>query len=279
MRLAIVFLTGCFAPSLPEGIPCGDEACPAPLVCASGLCVSEAPTPTPPDADAPNTTTCTPIEAGVGQLTIPRISTPITLDGDLTDWVTCFVTVDPTTAGLVRDLGAGGRFASGRFSLAADADHIYVAAEVQSVLPLGDQPLPAVYLNNAISTYFDADGDHARQQYDSDAAQIVVDHANRMQAFHTPGGVFSVPDVASASRVTATTFTIEMSVKPSTFGATAFGSSIGFDIGLVGGDGATMTSELVWFQACAPPTCGCTNGDAAPYCDPREFGRATIAGP
>jgi hypothetical protein len=38
-----------------------------------------------------------------------------------------------------------------------------------------------------------------------------------------------------------------------------------------------MTSELVWFQACKPPDCGCTNGDAAPYCDARELGTATFA--
>jgi hypothetical protein len=276
MRLVLVILTGCYAPSLPEGIPCGDEACPSPLVCASGLCVSNAPPPPPVDSPA----ACTPIEAGVGQLTVPRIAAPISLDGSIDDWSTCFVTIDPGSAGLVRDLGANGRFASGRFSLAIDADNvIYLAAEVQSVLPLGDQPLPEVYLNNAISTYFDGDGDHARQQYDADAAQIVVDHANRMQAFHSPGGTFDVPDVRSAARTTASTFTIELAVKPSTFGLASFGKSIGFDIGFVGGDGATMTSELVWFQACAPPACGCTNGDAAPYCDPREFGRATIAEP
>jgi len=66
-------------------------------------------------------------------------------------------------------------------------------------------------------------------------------------------------------------------VTPATFGRTAFAESIGFDIGLVGGNGDVMTSELVWFQACTRPQCGCTGTDSAPYCDARQFGRASIA--
>ena len=44
-----------------------------------------------------------------------------------------------------------------------------------------------------------------------------------------------------------------------------------------GGDGEVMTSELVWFQACAPPDCECVNGQSAPFCDSRQFGTATFA--
>src|SRR5262249_18960447 len=98
----------------------------------------------------------------------------------------------------------------------------------------------------------------------------------RKQAFHS-GSVVAVPDVVSAAMTGTSTFTIEMAVTPATFGLAAFGDPIGFDIGLVGGDGSVMTSELVWFQACTPPACGCAGGDAAPYCDAREFGTVAIA--
>jgi len=263
LRAALVLVAACFSPAPPEGSPCtADKTCPDPLICSFGTCVAEVPP-------------CTPIDDGSGKLTVPTVTSPIALDGDLGDWPTCFVTVDATTAGLVRDMGANGKYAAGRFSLAADATHLYIAAECSIVAPLGDQPPPAVYQNNSISVYFDADGVFTTAKYDADAAQIVVDHANQEQAFHS-GSLLDSVGVTSGATVGDTTFTIEMAVEPATFGATSFADTIGFDIGLVGGDGAEMTSELVWFQACAPPACGCTNGDAAPFCDAREFGTATF---
>src|SRR5262249_47555106 len=163
-----------YAPHPPDGIACSEEdhACPDPLVCSFGLCVETVPP-------------CTPIDDGAGKLTIPLVHSPITIDGSLADWPTCFISVDPTNAGLVRDLGATGHFASGRFSLASDGTHLFVAAEVDIVAPLGDQPPPAIYKNNAISVYFDGDGVFTTAAYDANAAQIVVDHANRTQGFHS----------------------------------------------------------------------------------------------
>src|SRR5438045_6916621 len=132
MRLALLIVVGCYAPSPPEGVVCdGDQGCPAPMQCFFGKCAAEPPP-------------CLPIATGNGQLTAPLLDHAIVLDGDLADWPTCFVDVDPTTAGLVRDLGTGGMYSSGRFSVAADAGHIYVAAEVHAIPPLGDQPAPGV---------------------------------------------------------------------------------------------------------------------------------------
>jgi hypothetical protein len=264
IRVAVLLAAGCYAPRPPDGIPCStDKVCPDPLMCSFGLCVAEKPA-------------CLPIDDGQGKLTIPRLRVPIVVDGDLVDWPTCFITVDQSSAGLVRDLGANGRFTPGRFSIASDGTRLYVGAEVTSVLPLGDQPPPDVFFNNAISVYFDGDGTFSTAAYDPDAAQIVVDHANREQAFHS-GQLIAIPAFASAAMTGPSTFTIEMALEPASFGLAAFGPSIGFDIGLVGGDGMEMTSELVWFQACTTPVCGCPNGTtAAPFCDAREFGTATF---
>ena len=125
--------------------------------------------------------------------------------------------------------------------------------------------------------YFDGDGTFLAARYDDDAAQIVDDHANRTAAFQSAnGGVIPIPEQLNAARTTATTFTIELSITPRSLGLSAFASTIGFDIGLVGGDGQVMTSELVWFQACDAPECGCPDnpGQVAPFCDAREFGTA-----
>lgn len=261
-------LIGCYAPQPPEGVPCASNgACPEPLLCTRGHCERDL----VPDEDA---FVCTPIAAGTGLLTAPPIAAPA-LDGDLADWTTCFVAIDPTT-NPVRDLDGTKRYLSGRFSIAHDATHIYVAVEVMGIAPLGDQPLPAVYKNNSISLYVDGDGSFTSMLYDADAFQIVVDHANRVQAFRD-GGVRTATGLTSAVKTTGTMFSIEVAIPPATFGRTSFASSIGFDLGLEGGDGTDQYSETWWYRACGPPACGCANGMAAPYCDARGFGRAQIA--
>ena len=235
-------------------------------MCTAGHCRKE---PLPEDTFA-----CTPIAAGAGMLTAPRIAAPI-IDGDLADWQACFVRIDPTT-NPKRDLDGTGRFLSGRFSVAHDDAQLYIAAEVDGIPPLGEQPLPAVYENNSISLYLDGDGTFLTMRYDLDAVQIVIDHANRVQSFRR-GAAITVPGVTTAARTIGNQFAIEIAVQPSTFGRTALSDVIGFDIGFEGGDGTIQYSEAYWFQACGPPTCGCTNGMAAPFCDAREFGRAMLA--
>jgi hypothetical protein len=227
----------------------------------------------PEDASA-DARACTPIAAGAGMLTAPRIGTP-TIDGDLADWSTCFVRIESAT-NPTRNLDGTGRYLSGRFSIAHDGVQLYIAAEVDGIAPLGERPAPAVYENNSISLYLDGDGSFATRQYDADAVQIVVDHANRVQAFRSSNQV-TVPGLTTNARTTGTRFAIEVAVRPSTFGRAAHSNVVGFDIGFEGGDGTIQYSEVYWFQACGPPACGCMNGMAAPYCDARTFGRATLA--
>lgn len=264
-----VMLAGCYAPMIPEGAPCSvGQECPIPLTCSGGVCVRH------PNGDSGiDTTTCTPIVVGPGALTAPRVA-PITIDGDLSDWSTCFITLDASTA-IVREIAGLGDFSTGRFSVAHDATHLYIAAEVTGVPPLGDHALPGIYQNDSISLYLDADGVFANASYDPDAMQIVVDHANRRQGFRS--GQLSPANLVTAVRTMGSKFEIEIAVTPATLSTAAFASRIGFDIGFESGNGMAQTSELVWFERCGPPTCGCTNGESAPYCDARQFGTVVLA--
>jgi hypothetical protein len=270
--LAVVIWAGCYGPTFPDGSPCTTaHECPGSLTCSHGLCVAHA---QPDDSGSgSDTAACTPIVVGHGALTAPRV-TSIKLDGDLSDWPTCFITLDASTA-IIRDITGLDDYSTGRFSIAHDDNSVYIAAEVTGVPPLGDQPVPAIYQNDSIAVYLDADGVFTTATYDPDAIQIVVDHAGRSQAFHSSETVPA--NLGTATRTIGNTFTIEMAIQPSTLSATAFGSTIGFDIGFESGDGTTQTSELIWFESCGPPTCGCANGDSAPYCDARELGTATLA--
>jgi hypothetical protein len=265
-------MVGCYAPHPQEGAPCASNgACPEPLACSLGHCVDRA---NIHDASVDVPAACTPIAGATGMLTAPSITAP-TIDGDLSDWTTCFVAIAADT-NPTRDLGANGMFPSGRFSIAHDATNVFIAAEVMGVLPLGDQPPPAVYQNNSISFYLDGDGVFTSATYDADAAQIVVDHANQVQAFRS-GTPVALTSFASAARTNGATYTVELAVRASTFGDHKFGTSIGFDIGFEGGDGTQQFSEVLWVESCGPPACGCTDGSVAPYCDERELGLAHLA--
>lgn len=239
-------------------------------MCSAGQCRREA---LPVDASA-DAFACTPIAAGAGKVTVPRVTTPV-IDGDLADWTTCFLTLDPAT-NPTRDLDGSMRYLGGRFSVAHDGMRLYIAAEVDGIAPLGDQPTPLVYQNNSISLYLDGDGSYTSMQYDLDAVQIVIDHANRVQAFRR-GTTVTVPGVSTAAHTMGTHFTIEIALQPSTFGRTAMSSVMGFDIGFEGGNGMEQYSEVYWYQACGLPQCGCSPTNAAPYCDAREFGRASLS--
>ena len=270
---------GCYAPQPPEGAPCtSNGACPAPLACSAGHCVAEIVRDARSDGSAIGSdgpAACTPILVGSGALSAPAIPTPA-IDGKLADWPTCFISMD-STSNPTRDLGANGMFPSGRFSVARDSTHIYFAAEVMGVLPLGDQPPPAIYQNNSISFYVDGDGHPTAAAYGPHAAQIVIDHAGQVQSFRS-GTTITLPDMATAAKTSQATYTIEMAILPSTLGMTSFGSSLGFDIGFEGGDGTTQTSEVIWFESCGPPACVCTNASAddAPFCDGRDFGTVAL---
>lgn len=278
--LAVVaMLGGCYAPQPPEGAPCtSNGACPAPLACSGGHCIAgvlhDAQRDSP-GAGSDAAAACTPIANGSAALVAPVVHAPA-LDGNLADWSTCFVSLD-AASNPTRDLGANGNFPSGRFSIARDSSHVYLAAEVMGVLPLGDQPPPAVYLNNSISVYVDGDGHPTTAAYGPHAAQIVIDHANQLQAFRS-GTEIVLPNFASAARTNGATYTIELAIAPATLGLTTFGSTLGFDIGFEGGDGTTQTSEVLWVETCGPPACTCTNASAldAPYCDARDFGTASL---
>ncbi|MFT3696011.1 MAG: sugar-binding protein [Kofleriaceae bacterium] len=268
-------LAGCYSAHPQEGAACAAGGlCPDPLVCMRGSCYEKGTVIAdgPPDAFE-----CKAIGGSGGMVTAPFVTRAPVIDGDISDWQACFVTLDMAN-NPYRDLGET-TWPTGKFSIEHDASSIYLAIEVQGVLPLGDQPIPAIYENDSVSFYLDGDGVFTDNTYGADGIQLVIDHANRVQAFRT-ASVVTTPSITSATTESGSTYTIELAVTPATFGLQAFGDSIGIDIGIEGGDGMKQTSEVMWYQACELPLCGCKNGTtSAPYCDEREFGRAELSGP
>lgn len=228
--------------------------------------------------DGGDGSTCIPITGAAGVLVVPRVATPPKIDGDLADWPTCFVRLDAANAGQVRILeGAGGVFPAGEFTLLHDGARLYIGARMAGAPPLGDNGGPELYENDSISVYVDADGSLVNG-YGADALQIVVDHAGRMQGFRHPQMV-DVVNAEKAARLAGDgkAYTVELAVAPATFGAASFGPNVGFDIAWNDGTGTNQLSELVWFKKCgASSSCGCENGDDAPYCDSRQFGVAKL---
>jgi hypothetical protein len=236
----------------------------------------DAPQDTPRDAprDGPP---CTPIANGSGRLTAPSVETPPTIDGDISEWTTCFVTLDDANAALVIDPGNVNKFPTGRFALEHDAGHVYFAAQVTGIAPLGSATPPNIYKNNAIELYVTGKGPSMNIGYDADTLQIDIDHANREQGY-SGGNAMTTTGVTSMTTLGSdqVTYTIEASVVPGTFGLTAFGSSIGFDFAIDDGSGASQLSSLIWYEGCGAGNCPMTNCDQ-PYCDQREFGSAALA--
>lgn len=232
-----------------------------------------------PDAgrDVATGPSCLPIAGPTpGSIIVPRVAIAPAVDGDLADWPACFVDLDASSAYLVRNLG--GPPARGAFSLVHDGAKLYVAARVEGVAPLGGNGGPEIYRNDSVEVYLDADG-MTESGYGADTMQIVVDHDGRIQGFHESAQV-AAPGAAAAARADADgrTYTIEVAVAPSTFGAAAFATIVGFDIAINEGDGQNQLSQIVWFQKCTAATgCQCANGNDAPYCDSRQFGSATLA--
>ena len=224
--------------------------------------------------DAP---ACTAIQTSTGNLVAPKLASPATIDGDLSEWSSiCFVVLDDTTA-TVRNLAGETQFPHGRFAIAHDTGHVYFAAQVTGLAPLGAGPPPNVYVNDGIELYFDGDGNFTAMGYDADALQVVIDHGNQVQGFRNSMPV-ATSNISSATTLAAdgVTYTMEVSVTPATFGVGTFGSTIGFDVAINDGNGTMQLSQLVWYLGCGSGACPNTTC-AGPYCDEREFGTAMLA--
>ena len=112
------------------------------------------------DASLDGKPACTPIGGANGQLVAPLVTTAPTIDGDLSDWSTCFLALDQANAGqLASYTGGSAQYVSGTYSLSHDSGHVYLAAEVTGIAPLGDHGVPQNWDNNAIEVYFHGNGD------------------------------------------------------------------------------------------------------------------------
>ena len=205
------------------------------------------------------------------------VLTPPAIDGDITDWTTCFVTLDATNAASIVNSGNETKFPSGRFAIEHDVGHVYFAAQITGIAPLGSAAPPDTYMNNAIELYVTGSGPSMNAGYDADTLQIDIDHANMEQAY-SDGSAAATAGLTSAAKLASDgiTYTIEASVIPGTFGLTVFGSSIGFDFAIDDGSGTSQLSSLIWYDGCGTGTCPATTCNQ-PFCDQREFGSAALA--
>jgi len=222
-----------------------------------------------PSDTAPDGSSCTPISKGLGRLAAPTVDPPI-LDGVFDDWTTCFVALDTTNAGLVRELEEA-RFASGAFSVAHDGSRLFVAVRLTAEQPRGNE-LSDIYRNDSIAIYVDADR-VSNTDYDGNAAQIVIDHAARIRSFRKTVPI-TLPGVDAVVQEAAT-IDFEVAISQSALGP--FASTVGFDLGLSEGDGQDQLSEVVWHQECDGQSgCLCSNDDDAPYCNAKQFGAVEL---
>lgn len=257
----------------------------AALVFAAGACgidavgtMSAAETQSLPDggriseAGVRDSGACRSITTGTpGSLVARKVATAPSIDGDLSDWDTCFFAFDRNNAYSVRDIAGSGAYPSGEFSVVHDGAKIYVAIRMAKVDVLGAEKGTSLFLNDSAEIYFDADGALA-QAYGSDTAQIIVDHTGKHQGFRDQA-VVDTPAAKSAAISAGPDITIELEVTPATFGRSSFANPVGFDVALNNGDGANQLTQIVWFQKCRSSSgCGCTDGNDSPYCDGRQFG-------
>lgn len=226
--------------------------------------------------DGPVGPACTPITAGVpGVLEVPNLPAP-TIDGNLADWTSCYLPLDEATAGLVRRLDVTAAVPGGRFSVMHDGTNLYLAAIVTGIVPLGNAMDNLIYRNDGVALYVDANGQMPTPGYDTEASQIVVDHAARRHAYRQANAI-GTPAISASVLANASTYTVEIMVTPSTYGVNAFAETIGFDVAINGGTGPAQENEIVWHQRCNTATgCQCPNGDDAPYCNAQQFGFAHL---
>jgi len=230
------------------------------------------------DAAPDSAVGCTPIGGSNGQLVAPHVATPPTIDGDLSDWKTCFVALDQADAGqLLSFTGGTPQYASGTFSISHDSGHLYVAAQVEGIAPLGDDGSSQNWENNAIELYLHGSGDGTAPGYDTSALQIVVDHLDQEAAFKNGNSATST-EIAWHTTGSGDAYTVEMSVEPSTFSIAAFGSNMGFDIAFDNGNGSAQLTQVVWFNACSGTNDACGGSSCnQPFCDERLFGNVALA--
>jgi hypothetical protein len=230
------------------------------------------------DGRAPDASGCRSITTNTpGSLVAPKVGAAKTVDGDLSDWDSCFVALDRNSAYATRDL-AGGGFVSGEFSIVHDGAKIYVAVRIVGIAPLGGSNPPALFANDSAEIYLDGDG-ATQQAYGPDTTQIIVDHAGRRQGFRDSTAI-DTPGANAAARVApdGLTFTIELEITPQTISRTSFANVMGFDVALNNGSGSAQQTQIIWFQECRQSSgCGCADGNDAPYCDARQFGSLMLA--
>lgn len=238
----------------------------------------------PEDASTPDSTVCPSPAPSASPLTAHRAPGAIHLDGNLDDWKCVpFVTLTQAFAAYAKTPDGGSAPIAADFAVAWDGDYLYVAARVTDATIDGTNAT-SPELNDSIAIYLGGDafptGDYSGLDH-----QYVVDHVNLAvdyQYLSTPARTPSPPGFLSATQTTDTGFAIEARIGATAVGRNTFaaGDSLGFDFGLVAGDGTTQRFVLLWADAdessCLCVRCCCLSATPLPACDTLRFGKLTL---
>ena len=272
-------------PDVPEGAPAADAGPPSDATSGS----TDADTTTDDGGDASRPCVVPPPVANTsGALSALRAPGAVVIDGQLDEW-SCvpFTRLDRASAGQMfvsGDSGTPADFAM-EFAVTYDSDALYVAARVSGTAPpAGDAPT-AIFKNDSIEIYLDADGVLTGRAGPNDH-QLVVDHANREERYvvmSPPASPTAVPvGFASAARTVGGVLSVEARLPGSTLGKSslAAGDKLGFDIAVNDGDGTGARTQAIWYAA---PGCTCTVGCCCgaaqdmPFCNTQRYGSLTLA--
>jgi len=223
-------------------------------------------------------------EGSIGAVCAAGLS--VTLDGDLTDWMTVpFTTVTKSNAAFSKGTWSGtpatdDANSSASFAVQWDQTYLYVAArvndDVRGVFPASPNPAQ----DDSVQIFLD--GDHARSDgaYSADDHQIIITADARSQDAQYGQQPHAVPAGVryAVGKGPAQGYTVEVAVPWTVLGNSAAqsGRTIGLDFAVSDDDSTSVQAQtrlLVW--KFLMPATGCKT---SPACNTQIFGDLMLLG-
>lgn len=201
-------------------------------------------------------------------------TTPIQVDGDLSDWPCAFTSMDPTDAHVI-----GTPQSTGSFAIGWDASGIWFACHVVDANPEGTESDP--FKNDACEFFIGAPTVAANGAYDQTDLHYVVDYKGLARWFPTASTEKPLPAGAlSAGTKVADGFAVELFLPASILGFTpAAGTTELFDMQIDDNQaGVPQAGQLDAYLATTPDIGQCLNEALhQPACDTRLWGTVNLA--